>query len=171
MHCPKYNIVNVTGPGPPGRDAENIDSNSSSVKMVKQGGRVAAHLAGADIAAASCNKNATRMQQTATCCNENASICIMLEQSASGCNKSIATRDRVGPNAVRRPRRGGQQVVSELHPSGGSGDTGRRWQGGPLPGHGWRGAGASFRRRPSRPVRASPSAVGGIKHRNRMARD
>ena len=73
----------------------------------------------------------------------------------------------VGPIATSRPRRGGvPDVVSESHPSGESGDTGRpgRLPGGSLPCCCRRGAGAGLR---CHPEPACPSItgerVGGIK--------
>ena len=56
------------------------------------------------------------------------------ESSESHVRSCRATRDRVGPNAASRPRRGGPPaVVSESHPSGESGDTGRRRPGARCP--------------------------------------
>ena len=49
------------------------------------------------------------------------------ESSKSQPRSCRATRDRVWPNAAGGPSCGGQQaVVSESHPSGVSGNTGRR---------------------------------------------
>ena len=55
------------------------------------------------------------------------------ELSESHVRSCRATSDRVGQNAVGRPRGGWQQaVISESHPSSLSGNTGRRLQGGSL---------------------------------------
>ena len=81
------------------------------------------------------------------------------ESSESHVRPCRATRDRVGPNPAGRPRRGGPPaVVSESHPSGESGDAGRRRPGGSLPRRGRRGAGAGLR---GRPEPAGPSITKG----------
>ena len=68
------------------------------------------------------------------------------ESSDSHVRSCRATRDRVGPDAAGRPRRGRPlAVVSESHPSGESGDMGRRRPGGSLP---RARAGADLRGRP-----------------------
>ena len=83
------------------------------------------------------------------------------ESSESHVRSCRATRDRVGPSAAGRPRRGGPPAVimiSESHPSGESGNTGRRRPGGSLPGCCRRGAGAGLC---CRPEPAGPSITKG----------
>ena len=81
------------------------------------------------------------------------------KSSESHIRSCRATRDRVaGPNPAGRHHRGGPPtVVSELHPGGGSGDTGRRRPRARCPAAAGAVPGQVCEAGPSRPARASPT--------------